>query len=217
MLVGGLDEAGRGPVIGPMIITLYVLPEDEVWRLAEIGVRDSKELSPSQREGLFDQLMGLAHSIAIAEVSVSEINLAMDRGVKLTRLEAMVSAYLIDLLKPDLVYIDAASVNIERYCSSIKARLKSRKTSLRCLHRADKAFPIVSAASIISKVVRDRAIRELSKTYGEIGSGYPSDPKTLSFLKEWISKHGSPPPIVRKRWKTLRRLKGGGRTLEEYF
>jgi ribonuclease HII len=62
---------------------------------------------------------------------------------------------------------------------------------------------VVSAASIIAKVTRDREITILSEEFGKIGSGYPSDPVTIAFLSAYIKSHDAPPPIARKSWKTV--------------
>jgi ribonuclease HII len=70
-------------------------------------------------------------------------------------------------------------------------------------HKADARYAVVGAASIVAKVTRDRIIDELRAEFGEIGSGYPSDAKTVSFLKEYIREHGVPPTCARKSWQTV--------------
>jgi ribonuclease HII len=74
-------------------------------------------------------------------------------------------------------------------------------------HHADRKYPVVSAASIIAKVNRDRAIEKLRKNH-DLGSGYPSDSKTMNFIKEWISQNGDLPVFVRKSWKPVKILLG---------
>ncbi|PXF61170.1 MAG: hypothetical protein C4B59_05320 [Candidatus Methanogaster sp.] len=69
-------------------------------------------------------------------------------------------------------------------------------------HKADATYPIVAAASIIAKVQRDRAVRTLGREVGDFGSGYPSDPKTIRFMREWFREHKSFPEWVRHSWKT---------------
>jgi ribonuclease HII len=98
--------------------------------------------------------------------------------------------------------VDACDVNSFRYAEMVKGNLV-RQCEIVSEHHADVKFPVVSAASIIAKVTRDRAIAALAKKYGEIGSGYPADPVTIRFLETWIAEHGSPPPIARKSWKTI--------------
>lgn len=73
-------------------------------------------------------------------------------------------------------------------------------------HHADRVYPVVSAASIIAKVTRDEAVAVLHQQYGDFGSGYITDPKTLDFLRQWRRTHESYPPIVRVSWKTIKEI-----------
>ncbi|MEO2151636.1 MAG: ribonuclease HII, partial [Thermococcus sp.] len=108
-------------------------------------------------------------------------------------------------VKPDVVYADAADVDEERFGRELKERL-GFKAEIIAKHRADALFPVVSAASIVAKVTRDREIEKLKAEYGEIGSGYPSDPRTRAFLENYYREHGAFPPIVRRGWKTLKKI-----------
>jgi ribonuclease HII len=82
-------------------------------------------------------------------------------------------------------------------------------------HKADKKYPIVSAASIIAKVERDKAIKEIEEKYGEVGCGYPTDPKTIKFLEKYLKKYGKYPEFVRKSWKPAKRLKTEAKSKQE--
>ena len=93
----------------------------------------------------------------------------------------------------------------ERFGEVIGKRL-SFSPKIVAEHKADSKYIPVAAASILAKVTRDRAIEKLKEAYGEIGSGYPSDPITRRFLEEYYKKHGVFPPIVRKSWKTLEKI-----------
>lgn len=197
----GIDEAGRGPVIGPMIICGVVLRESDVPELVRIGVKDSKLLSPKYREKMKCLIEEIAQEWGLIKVSPSQI----DRyGITYLQLKGI--ARLINKFSTELVIIDAPT----RYCSSyerkIRTFLRNRKIKLVVENFADKNYPVVSAASILAKVARDREIKKLSSLYGKIGSGYPSDKKTIEFLKRCLRENHQFPDIVRRRWKTVQRI-----------
>lgn len=115
-------------------------------------------------------------------------------------------AKVIELLKPDIAYVDASDVLEERFKQHISECLPFR-VEIVSEHKADMRYPIVSAASIIAKVERDREIAELKEKYGDFGCGYPTDPKTISFLQQCLKKFGKYPDFVRKSWKTAKKAK----------
>ncbi|EEB73038.1 Ribonuclease HII [Thermococcus sp. AM4] len=203
--LAGIDEAGRGPVIGPMVIAAVVVDEDKLGNLEELGVKDSKKLTPRRRERLFDEIIAQLDDYVIIELWPEEID---SRKVTLNEFEVENFAKALNSLKvrPDVVYIDAADVKEGRFGEAV-GRLLSFKAEIVAEHRADDKFVPVSAASILAKVVRDRAIERLKREYGEIGSGYPSDPRTREFLEKYYREHGDFPPIVRKTWKTVKKIR----------
>lgn len=205
MKIGGVDEAGRGSVLGPMVIAIVVINRDIEKKIHEIGVRDSKELSPTRRERLYNMILKLAEHVDYSIVKPQEIDYAIISGIKLTGLESRVTANLINKFCPEKVYIDSASINITSYSNLIKQWLRC-DVDLICDYDADKKYPVVSAASIVAKVIRDREIKKLSMEYGEIGSGYPADPKTIKFIRKWLNEYGKLPDIVRKTWKTIKNM-----------
>jgi len=209
VFVGGIDEAGRGPVIGPMVIAIAVI--DDMDKLKNIGVRDSKELSPQGRSRLLNVLRSI---LTYMDYEVIEPE-TIDRYVylnALNKLEAEVAVKLIGralrIVNLVRVYIDSPDPNAKRYGDLIRRSVGS--VEVISMNKADKLIPIVSAASIIAKVTRDSIIEELHREYGDFGSGYPSDPRTIGFLRNWVREHGDLPPIVRRSWSTIRRLTGGG-------
>jgi len=209
MLVSGVDEAGRGPVIGPLVIAGVSIDENDLPKLADLGVKDSKLLSPQRRETLAAQIKELSFNRHIVSLSPHEIDRVVERGRrlhKLNRLEAQAMARVITVLTPDVVYVDAADILADRFGEHIAENL-SFSPKIVCEHKADASYPIVSAASIIAKVERDRAISQLQKKHGNMGCGYPSDPNTIKFLEDWIRKFGDYPDFVRKSWKTAKRVK----------
>jgi ribonuclease HII len=125
---------------------------------------------------------------------------------KLNRLEAQTMAKVIDALKPDKAIVDASDVNEARYREHILESL-SYKPEIISEHKADRNYPIVSAASIIAKVERDKAIAELTQKFGEIGCGYPTDPQTIAFLENWLRQYDEYPDFVRKSWKPAKKLR----------
>jgi ribonuclease HII len=207
MLVAGVDDAGRGSVIGPLVIAGVLMEEAELTRLVELGVRDSKLLSPQRREKLAAEIKRIAKKYTVIKLSPKEIDKVVETGRKLhklNRLEAQTMAKIIEKLKPDIAYVDASDVLEERFKQHILECLPF-KPKIISEHKADRKYPIVSAASIIAKVQRDKEIAELAKKYGDFGCGYPTDPKTLSFLQQCLEKFGEYPDFVRKSWKPAKK------------
>jgi ribonuclease HII len=202
--LAGIDEAGRGPVIGPMVIAAVVIDEEKLPLLSELGVKDSKKLTPKKRERLFNEITKVADDYVIIELWPEDID---SRAGTLNEfeIENFVRALNSLRIKPDVLYIDAADVKEERFGDEIRKNLEF-DAEIVAEHKADDKFLPVSAASILAKVTRDRAIEDLKEKYGDIGSGYPSDPRTREFLENYYREHGEFPPIVRKTWKTLRKI-----------
>lgn len=212
----GIDEAGRGPVIGPLVIAGVAIEEGDEKKLTALHVKDSKLLTPKQRKDLYSKILKIAKSHEILIVQPAEIDFAVkgEDGLNLNWLEARKSAEIINKLAPGKAIIDCPSPNIAEYTSYIK-NLLNTDTELVLEHKADEKYIVVSAASIIAKVTRDEEIAKLKKAYGDIGSGYPADPKTKEFLEENWDKT---PEIFRKSWKCYADLaKGKGqKRLGEY-
>jgi ribonuclease HII len=208
MLISGVDDAGRGSVIGPLAIAGISLNKKDLPKLMDLGVKDSKLLSPQRRETLAPQIRELALSCHLVLLSPAEIDKVVETGRRLhrlNRLEAQAMAKVIAVLQPDLVYVDASDVLPDRFGDHIAENLPFRLEII-SEHKADAKYPIVSAASILAKVERDRAISELQKKYGNMGCGYPTDSNTIKFLECWIKKFGSYPDFVRKSWKPAKRV-----------
>ncbi len=199
----GIDEAGRGPVIGPMVVAGVLLDEKDEKKLLDLGVKDSKALLPSTREALFEKIKRIAKDYRILIVSPAEIDRhVLGSSSNLNLLEAAKSAELIELLVPAKAVIDSPSANTSSFCSSVRSFLKKEfRGEIICRNKADRDFPVVAAASILAKVTRDREIQKLKRRYKvEFGSGYPSDPFTVAFLRENHSKY----PFFRKSWASYR-------------
>ncbi|MEM0084821.1 MAG: ribonuclease HII [Candidatus Methanomethylicia archaeon] len=210
MLIAGIDEAGRGPVIGPMIIAGVMFKEEDCIKLIEIGVKDSKILTPERRQKLYQKITELSVNWTYEVITPKEIDQAVfyrkRTGIGLlNKLEAEVMAKIINRLKPDIAYVDSADVDEERFKRTIMEKL-TQKIEIISKHKADAIYPVVSAASIVAKVNRDFIIDKIKEKYGDIGSGYPSDPKTIKFIKKCIES-GEIPDFIRMSWSTIKRIR----------
>ncbi len=197
----GVDEAGKGAVLGPMVIAAVGCDKEDL--LPGIGIKDSKQLSPEKRDSLYKEITGTC-STALRVVSAGEIDKARE-SMTLNVLLARLHASVITDLSPTLAYVDACDVIAERHGHMVSNFLGC-ECRVVAEHHADETFPIVSAASIVAKVVRDREIKALAVTHGDIGSGYPSDQRTVDFLSAAIQHSGKPPVFARASWKTVEKM-----------
>lgn len=206
-MVLGIDEAGRGPVLGPMIIVGLQVGKADIDKLKAMGVKDSKLLSPKRREQLDVEIRKIARNIVIKTVEAQDIDRL--RALKsLNQIELEEFAAIIKEVGDDEVYLDLPEPG-KKWTATLRQKIKRPMSKFVAEHKADVNYPIVGAASIIAKVERDRRIRELEKELGmEIGSGYPADPHTMNFLRKWMQTHKDIPPWVRKSWRTARELWG---------
>jgi ribonuclease HII len=215
-LVAGLDEAGRGPVFGPLVVACVVTADPEA--LKALGARDSKALKPSAREALEGPIKAQAAGFALEVLEPAFIDRERARrslneveGAAFARAAAAAAraagATSIEVLQADAA--DAKESNframVVRGLSEIAPKLRVSRYEVH--HKADALYPAVSAASILAKVERDRRIKAIAVKHGaNIGSGYPSDPVTSSFLREYISANKDAPPFARRSWKTVRQM-----------
>ena len=200
MLIAGIDEAGRGPVIGPMVICGVALDSSKLNYLRDLNVKDSKQLTPLQRERIFRELttVGVHHIII---VPAAEIDAAVLGDDNLNWLEARKTVEILEKLQPQTAIVDCPSTNLQAYAGYMN-KLLSYPLDLRCEHKADANHEIVAAASIIAKVTRDRLIEEIKKKHGvEFGSGYMADERTSTFLRDHLDF-----PEIRKSWAPYRKL-----------
>lgn len=203
-MILGVDEAGRGCVIGPLVICGVLASEETIERFQEIGVRDSKQLSRKKREQLGSKIASLAEDFLLIKISPGEIDRCLWRH-GLNSLEAAKTAEIISRLKPAIAYIDAPGKGARGYTRLINSAIHVR-TQIIAENFADRNYPVVSAASILAKVHRDAVIQELHIKYGDFGSGYPSDKKTRGFLTQYYHREGKFPDIVRTGWATVRKI-----------
>jgi ribonuclease HII len=208
MLLGGVDEAGRGCVLGPLAVAGVSVDSSQLHELAELGVKDSKLLSPGQRDALYPEILKVCRGVQVSRIPPKMIDRYVSRGKKYRRLnylETIHMARVIYLLGVDEVFVDAPDVNPVRFKSELEELLSSRPRIV-AEHKADVNYAVVSAASIVAKVERDRDVAELRALHGDFGSGYPSDPDTIAFLESWVKSRSSRPEFSRKSWKTWDRI-----------
>jgi ribonuclease HII len=201
----GIDEAGRGSVLGPLVVGGFLAEESRLAELGTLGVRDSKRLTRARREALFEALKDLGERIAI-EISPPQIDLAVARR-QLNLLEARIFARLLRMTDAHEVFVDACDPRADRFGRRVRSMAG---TSVRVVsrHHADRDLPVVSAASIVAKVCRDRAIDRLrSQLDSDCGSGYPSDATTQRFVTTHLSAKTEPVSWLRYSWRTIERLK----------
>ena len=201
MLVCGVDDAGRGSVLGPLVIAGIVIKQTKINQLKKQGIRDSKKLTPLARERLYKIIINIVDNYYVARISPKIIDKSVFNH-SLNHLEARYMAKVISKLSPSIAFVDSCDVNPRRFGKEI-SKLTFR-SKIKSYHHADSKFVVVSAASILAKVSRDRAITKLKKKYN-IGSGYPSDPKTKAFVKKSI-KRNEPLTFIRKSWKPVQIL-----------
>ena len=218
-MIGGIDEAGRGPCIGPLVIAGVLIDNEQ--KLVELGVRDSKQLSPARREKLAKQIRSQAHGIELIVISAEDID-SMRKTMTMNELEVFVFTKLIEKLHPEICYVDAVDVNDQRFATNILTHL-SFSPRIISEHKADEKYPVVAAASIIAKTIRDEHIRKIANTLEHqlsmpMGSGYPADQQTIIFLQTWYERFKSFPTEVRHSWSTVQNIidKKQKKTLDDY-
>ena len=199
-IVCGVDEAGRGSLLGPIIVAGISVSKKSISELTKCGIRDSKLISPKKRQSLFGHIINIAESICICRISIEDIDFHVFRN-NLNLLEAEAMAITIGNMKSHKTYVDSCDVNPSRYQKTIRGFLGQHDTKLFSMHHADRLNVVVSGASIIAKVMRDSEISKIRIQYGDIGSGYPSDKKTIRFVKDWYTQKNEIPPFARKSWK----------------
>lgn len=216
MLVG-IDEAGRGPVLGPLVIGVCAVPEEAEPLLRQMGVKDSKDLSPKRRKEVeswfFEQCEERGWFGGTVTLQPERIDLALqDQGLNWLEVEGFQEAlHLIPVHQNHSIIADACDVNAERFTQRITAGLKGwpwPNSQMVSEHKADQNHPVVAMASILAKEERDRSMVAMSTRVGcDVGSGYPSDPTTKQSLQALVLQSGIDQE-VRWGWATVKRFWG---------
>jgi len=207
-IICGIDEAGRGPVIGPMVVAGVWATEEQEKTLLKLKIKDSKKHTASQRTVLDKAIRKccISETIVVHPEDIDTLRTTMT----INQLEVHLFARVGASQYADVYYLDAASTDESWFGNSFKEYL-GRETEVISEHEADNKYPVVSAASIIAKVQRDSALEAVARELEPhldipLGSGYPSDVRTRIFIKTWIQKYGDVPLHTRRSWKTIQKL-----------
>ena len=201
MKICGIDDAGRGSIIGPLVIAGITIEKKNLKKLKSLGVRDSKKLTRKSREILYKKIIKNVDDYYVVKIPPKTIDHSVFKH-NLNHLEAKNMAKIVIKLNPTVSYVDSCDVDYKRFGKEIS--LLSSKAKIKSYHHADSRFVAVAAASIIAKVTRDRAIHRLNKNF-DLGSGYPSDKKTTKSIKKLLSNNKSE-SFIRFSWKPVQKI-----------
>lgn len=207
MLILGIDDAGRGPIIGPMVMAGVLIDSKDEQKLRFLGVKDSKQVTQNRRVILAKEIKKIAISYHVVLIHPYEIDGRGAAGLNLNKIEAVKSALIINQLNKTSekikVVIDCPSTNIKKWEAYLKGYVE-RPDNLDFFveHKADVNHVACSAASIIAKTVREEEVQKIKDKIGrDFGSGYPSDPVTKKFIEEHGKQHKKD-GIIRETWAT---------------
>lgn len=224
-LITGIDEAGRGAILGPLVIAGVTIRKEDEDKLKSIGCKDSKLLSPNKREELAKKIEKIATNVIVLRIQPCTIDDYRASGTNLDKIEAMKMAQIISMGEAmndggNTIFIDALSQNPKRFHQIVRSYLKNKDADLVVKNYLDESVVVVSAASIIAKVERDNAIKEIKKRVGvDFGVGYTHDKRTIDFIEGLIKKKRDLPTYVRRSWVTTQFLidKNWQRKLKDFF
>lgn len=205
--VVGIDEAGRGPVIGSMFIGGFMVDEEDLNKVEDLGVKDSKKLSDKKRESLAKELREMGDPF-LKEITASEID-ELREVMTLNEIEIQGFTEVIERSDADKIIVDLPEPDGDRFIRKMKKELPAKfgDRDFTAEHEADDNFPIVSAASIIAKSARENHVDELKRKYGyDFKSGYPHDSPTIEFLEKYVEEKGELPKEARRSWSTAERI-----------
>ena len=211
----GIDDAGRGPVIGPLVLGGALLNPEAEEKLKALGVRDSKLLTPKKRESLAEEIKEISLGYETVVTSADQLNEMMSSGINLNFIEAIAVAQIINKIrkkvdyKPLKIILDCPSINTYAWLDKVREFVgEGKELTYVCEHKADVNNISVGAGAILAKVLRDEEIQKIKESIGtDFGSGYPSDPKTVEFIRENYEKYKNH-KIFREHWQTLQRITG---------
>ena len=202
MKICGIDDAGRGSMIGPLVIAGVSIKKQNLKYLRSIGVRDSKKLTPAMREILYKKILKIVDDYYVVKITPKTIDRSVSKH-NLNHLEAKNMAKIVLKLKSNVSYVDSCDVDYKRFGKEISGLSSNAK--IKSSHHADSRFVVVAAASILAKVNRDKTIHRLNKKFN-LGSGYPSDKKTIKSVKKILNSYKKPQPFIRTSWKPVQKI-----------
>jgi len=219
-LIVGIDEAGRGALLGPLVVAGVVVDAEGEKKLKKLGVKDSKKLTPKRREELAPKIEEIAKSVLVMRIQPCRIDKLRGEGVNLDKIEAIKMAEIISMSDANVVYVDSLTHNPKKFMSVIMEHMNDKSPEMNVENYADETYPVVSAASIVAKVERDKAIQEIKdKVKVDFGVGYSHDERTIKFVEDLIKSRKPLPSFVRQSWMTTQLLKEASwqRKLQEFF
>ena len=211
-MICGIDEAGRGPIVGPMVMAGGPASKEQLTELEKLGIKDSKLLTKDQREELYDKIINIVDNYEIIPVSAQEIDNYNFSGINLNKMEAIVAGKIINKLSPKKVWVDSPEPanGGAKFGLMIQEHLKI-ECEIIAEHKADLNYVIAGAASILAKVYRDRQLDKIKSEIGaDVGSGYPHDPLCVAYLKNNFK--GPINKYLRKCWSTYKNLEKQNQT-----
>ncbi len=204
-IVIGIDEAGRGPILGDMVIAAIAFREDTLKKINGLGVKDSKLLTPNMREKLVPHIIKYSLAVVVSHVSPIEIDHYNLNELTISRIGYILGSLskIIDPFQVRRITIDMIT-GYRKYRPNYKRYFPDANVIFEV--DADTKYAEVSAASIVAKYYRDQLINELKRYYGELGSGYSTDQRTISWIKDLYKKGYPPPPFIRRTWRVLEKI-----------
>ncbi len=196
-------------MLGPLVFGAFLVDAERETELFDLGARDSKKLTKKKRESLRDPLAELGDwdtlEVTPAQIDATSIGELGKRAIIELALK----------FRPDVLVLDAPVPprGIPKFREELRLRLADAGLEVEIVaeNGADDTYPCCSAASVFAKTCRDDRLAELEAAAGErLGSGYPSDPVTQSWLRQVHSRTGGFPPFVRTKWETVRRIVAEG-------
>ena len=243
-MIIGIDEAGRGPILGPMVIAAVAVEDDAYLR--EIGIRDSKSYTPDSRERTFSLLE--ENTIYSVEIIRAEEIDTKRKVMTLNDIEVQAFGHalgklyhkfsprfgdIFEMMLDSITYLDSCDVNEKRFAVNVADTLikasgiengardgKEMISRIVSRHKADAKYPVVSAASVVAKTFREKEVRKIKEELGaDFGSGYPSDTRTRTYLEDYYREHRDFPPHTRLSWDTVNGIKKkvSATTLRDFF
>lgn len=224
-MITGIDEAGRGAVIGPLVVAGVTIRKEDEEKLRIMGCKDSKVLTPKRREELAKKIEKVATNIIVLRIQPCTIDDYRAAGTNLDKIEAMKMAQIVTMNDgmpggSNTTYIDALSQNPKRFQQIVTSYLKNKNADLVVKNYMDESVVVVSAASIIAKVERDAVIQEIKKRVGvDFGVGYPHDKRTVDFVESLVKQRKQLPTFVRRSWITTQDLidKNWQKKVKDFF
>lgn len=199
----GVDEAGRGSVMGSLVVGAVFVEDDS--ELIDIGVRDSKKLTPKRREAMYDRIIEVADDWTVVIATAEQID-EQRKEISLNEIELRMFAEGARHAPCATIYADCPDVNADSFTTRL-SNLVGHDVGIIAKHKADDTYPVVSAASIVAKVTRDRIMDDIRREFDvPIGSGYPSDHYTMDFIRDWIETNREAPAHVRCSWEPVRQM-----------